>query len=236
MMGALLRDVPKAPKYNVLDFEEEQRKQAQANINTLPYLQPLARDINRFMAEETEQSLRQALPGAYDQIQQNIKSALEGQIPEDVEEGIRRRGAEMGVARGTSGSQGQQYSTLRDLGLTSLSRSDFGVQAAERWLQMARSPIFDISSGFVPIQQRMNIRLEEQKRLFERQWLRNKLSSIPQGAEAALITLFDNIEEIGSSVLSAYAGGAMGGMGGGGSGGGGGGGGGGGESGESPWW
>lgn len=211
MMGALLRDVPKAPKYNVLDFEEEQRKQAQANINTLPYLQPLARDINRFMAEETEASLRQALPGAYDQIQQNIKSALEGQLPEDVLEQRRRLGAELGITQGTSGSKANQMGTLRDILQTSLQRTDFGMEAAQRWLQIARSPVFDISSGFVPIQQRMNIRLEEQKRLFERQWLRNKLSSIPQGAEAALITLFDNIEELGSSVLSAYAGGAMGG-------------------------
>jgi hypothetical protein len=226
--GALLRDVPKAPKYNVLDFAEEQRKQAQANQESLQYLEPLARDVNRFMREETTKSLRESLPGAYEKIQENISAALQGQLPSDVEQYIGRKSAEEGIAGGTSGSKFNKYDQLRNLGIASLQRTDFGIDAAERWMQMSRSPVMDITSGFVPIQQRMNIRLEEQRRLFERQWLRNKLSSIPQGAEAGLIALFDNIEETGQSVLSMYAGsmiggGKGGGMGGGGAGGGGGG-------------
>jgi hypothetical protein len=218
----LLKKKPRVPEYPTVDIEREQIDQAKANQESLLYLQPLATDINRFMAQETEQNLRRALPGAYDQIQGNIQAALKGQIPQDVEEGLRRRRAELGISRGTSGSQGEEFAALRDLGLTSLSRSDFGLQAAERWMQVARSPTFDITSGFVPIQQRISLKAQENQMKFQRDWLRNQIHAIPSGWKAVAIKVLDYVADVGTAALSMYMGGAMGG-GGGGMGGGGGG-------------
>jgi hypothetical protein len=54
---------------------------------------------------------------------------LQGDIPQDVKDLIDQHAAELGVASGMPGSQFAQYRGLRDLGLTSLARSDAATNA-----------------------------------------------------------------------------------------------------------
>lgn len=54
----------------------------------------------------------------------NLTAALHGELPEDVKQMLAQRAAELGVGSGTSGSQFNNFRSLRDLGLTSLQRQD----------------------------------------------------------------------------------------------------------------
>lgn len=218
---ALLSDKPKVPRYPRVDIEKEQQDAISGNIDSLPILQKLAAQTNEFNASQIETQLERAIPGYRNLVNQgteNVSSMLSGELPEDVSRLLKQRAAEAGVALGTSGSQFNKYDELRNLGLTSLDLTQRGLDAANRWIASAqsRSPVMDVTSMFVTPQQRIQTKLSENANIFQRNWLKAKVDAIPEGWEAALITLADNIEEMGSSVLSMYAGGAMGGGGGGG--------------------
>lgn len=231
MMHALLSEKPVVPKYPLVDFEKEQKAAIEGNISNLPIMEQLASSVNKFASSEIEQQMERAMPGYRQLVNQetaNIAAMSRGELPEDVSRLLKQRSAEAGIALGTSGSQHQKFDELRNLGLASLDITNRGLDAATRWIASAqsRSPTVDVTSMFVTPQQRIQVKLQENANVFQRNWLKAKIGAIPSGGKAALITLFDNIEEIGSSVLKMYAGGAMGGGGGGGMMGGGGGGGG----------
>jgi hypothetical protein len=54
----------------------------------------------------------------------NLGSALKGELPDDVKQMLAQRAAELGISSGTSGSEFNNFRSLRDLGLTSLDRMD----------------------------------------------------------------------------------------------------------------
>jgi hypothetical protein len=58
----------------------------------------------------------------------NLTSALGGELPQDVIDQINQHAAEFGVSSGMPGSGLARYKGLRDLGLTSLARSDAATQ------------------------------------------------------------------------------------------------------------
>lgn len=225
MMHALLTEKPKVPQYPLVDIEKEQKSAIEGNISNLPIMEQLASSVNKFASDQIEQQMERAMPGYRQLVNKetaNIASMSRGELPEDVSRLLQQRSAEAGVALGTSGSQHNKYDELRNLGLASLDITNRGLDAATRWIASAqtRSPTVDVTSMFVTPQQRISAKLQENANVFQRNWLAAKVKAIPSGGKAALITLFDNIEEIGSSVLKMYAGGAMGGaMGGGGGGG-----------------
>lgn len=224
MMHALLSEKPKVPQYPLVDIQEEQKLAIEGNIANLPIMQQLASSTNRFVADQIEQQMERTLPGYRGIVNkgtEQVASMMRGELPEDVSRLLKQRSAEAGIALGTSGSQHQKFDELRNLGLASLDLTQRGLDAATRWIASAqsRSPTVDVTSMFVTPQQRIGVKLQENANIFQRNWLAAKVKAIPDGGKAAVITLFDNIEEMGSSVLSMYAGGAMGGGGGGGGGG-----------------
>ncbi len=221
-MHALLSDKPKVPEYPLVDIQKEQKSAIEGNVANLPIMEQLASSVNQFAQGEIEKQLERSMPGYRQLVNKetaNIASMSRGELPEDVSRLLQQRSAEAGVSLGTSGSQHQKFDELRNLGLASLDLTQRGLDAATRWIASAqsRSPTVDVTSMFVTPQQRIQTKLQENANLFQRNWLAAKVKAIPSGGKAALITLFDNIEEMGSSVLSMYAGGAMGGKGGGGS-------------------
>lgn len=230
MLHALLTHPPKVPKFNKVDFGKETEQMVAENTKNLPQVAAFAEEFNQLSSEQLQSALERMMPG-YSSIlkkgTQQVESLQRGEIPRDVENLLERRAAERGVTLGYgAGSDFGQNSLLRNLGLTSLDLTQKGMDSAMRWLGMAKSttPVFNMASAFVPITQRVGIRAAENQFQFQRDWLKAQIDAIPTGAEAALITLADNIEAIGRSVLTSYAGGAIGGMGGMGGGGGGGGG------------
>lgn len=223
MLQALLTDKPKVPKFKPVDFGAIESGAAKDWASLLPQIQPLAEKFNQMSIEDMNKALEQATPG-FGQLRdigtQNIMALERGQLPPDVKAQLERTAAERGVTLGTSGSQFGEYDAVRNLGLTSLELSQRGLSAAQSWMAAAaaRTPTFNYGSLFISPTQRVGIREAEAQFQWQRDWLAAKIKAIPSGATAALITLANNVEQIGRSVLSTYAGGAMGGMGGGGGG------------------
>jgi hypothetical protein len=231
ILGALLFDrKPKVPQYPQVDIEKEQAAAIAGNRASLPGLEALGADINKYTADQLDAMLERAMPGYKGLIAkgtENIGSFLRGQIPEDVARVIGRSAAEQGIATGTSGSELARKGLVENLGLTSLDLTSRGLNSTLAWMADAerRSPVFDFTSMFITPQQRIAVKLQENQMIFQRNWLANKIKAMPEGWESAVKGLLDWISNTGASVVSMGIGGAMGGGAGGGMMGGGGGGG-----------
>lgn len=220
MLHALLADKPKVPKFTPVDIGAEQEAAVREQRELLPSLSEFASEFNRLSAEQMLSQLERMMPGygaLLSRGTQTVGSLLRGEVPEDVENRLERMSAERGVSIGTSGSGFGENQFLRNLGLTSLNLIQQGLDSASRWMSLgaASAPTFNMASAFLPIGQRIALRGQESQFKFGRDWMRNQIAAIPSGAEAALITLADNIEQVGRSVLTSYAGSLMGGGGGG---------------------
>lgn len=222
---------PKVPKYREVNLEGEQTSAINQNIASLPKLQGLASKINEFSSDELLKSLEKMFPGYADMLAKGgdiINQQLSGEIPEDVAKQIQRHSAEKAVGGGYAGSDFAGALEARDLGITSLNITNNALNSASRWLSQVKAgtPQFDFTQMFVTPQQRIQVKLQENAAKFNRDMIKSQVDAMPEAWEAALATLFDNIEEMGSSALMMYAGAGMGGGGapkGGGGGGGGGG-------------
>ncbi len=205
-----LSDKPKVPKYPTVDIAKTQAEALAANQINLPALEALGTAYDTYSQTETDKALEAALPGYKQLVTGNIQSMLKGEVPQDVKDLLTRTAAQRGVAFGRTGEQ-QKFDELRTLGLTSLDQIGRGLDAASRWIQQARAPVADISNMFISPQ--ANIALKERENLakFQRDWLANKISAIPWGAKGWAINFADRIEEMGNSIVSMYAGGALGG-------------------------
>lgn len=220
MLNALLQEKVKTPEYPLVDFGAEQIGAIQNNIAALPGLTRLASRVNELSASELLKGLERMFPG-YSSIlakgTETLQSQMRGEIPEDVQRAIGRTTAERARAGGYAGSQFADALEARDLGLTSLGIINQSLNTAERWMAQAasRTPQFNFTSMFITPQQRIATRVGEYANKWQRDFVKAQIDALPEPWEQALINLADNIEEIGQSVLSAYAGGGMGGGGGG---------------------
>jgi hypothetical protein len=229
--GTLIRgdQRPKVPEFKPIDTTQALSQALYANLQNLPQLQGLAGRSNAFLADEITKAAEKIMPG-YSKLlgagTEALTSAVEGNLPEGVARNIRRYGAEYGVGSGTTGSQFSAFGAVNLLGRESLNYSLNALNAADRWLSQARSatPLFNFQSMFISPAQQIQTEQWNKSMQFNRDWLENQIKVLPSPTEEAFAGLFDNIEQMGRSALSMYAGGAMGGGGGmGGMGGGGGG-------------
>lgn len=212
---------PKVPNLETINFESEQAAAIGQNIKSLPALTRLGSKVDDWNTSELLKNLEKMLPGysgLRDSITSTLQSQLKGEIPDDVSQQVQRLSAESARAGGYSGSEASRNLTARDLGLTSLDITNRALDTTSRWLQQARAgaPTFDVTSMFVTPAQRIGVKLHENQMKFQRDWMQNQIDALPEPWEAAVGEIFDSIEEVGQSVVSAYAGGAVGGMGGGG--------------------
>lgn len=166
-----------APPAPFVDIAAEQEKAVKANISISDALKELSRQATEIAQQQGVSDIGTILGGGtMKQIQDQIQSALRGEIPPDVVQQIGRRAAEAGVRGGTAGSEFASNRTLRDLGLTSLQRIGQGLDAANRWLATAGSRFqqFDFASMFLTpaqaiSQANINATNQFQRDLFQRQ-------------------------------------------------------------------
>jgi hypothetical protein len=156
-------------------------------------------------------------------IADNIQRLVSGELPSDVERLIGQRAAERGIARGTKGSEFQDYSLLRDLGLTSLEITDRGLDAATRWMNAVNQGVapMNFQSMFVSPAQRIATEQWNETNRFNTQFLKNQIKMLPSNMEMGLAQGMDNVATMlmtwGSMGMGSMGGGkgGMGGMGGG---------------------
>lgn len=173
---------PKVPSLPKIDFDLEQQRTVEGNQRTLPYAEELGRGVNTFNQEELDRMYEQALPGygrIKGQIGENLAALTRGEIPEDVQAMVLRNAAVRANQGGFAGSGMARNLTARDLGLTSLQLTGEGQTAAQRWLQTAAAPRFDITSMFLTPQQRIPMVMQERDTQWNAQWLRNQIKAMP---------------------------------------------------------
>lgn len=181
--------VPPAPH---VDTTDAQAAAIAGNIQNLPELLKLAASADA----GTLASLERMLPGYGALLKkgtENLMSQLSGQLPPDVERYIQQQSAQRGVSRGTSGSQFDQYGTLRDLGLTSLQLADRALDSAARWMQSTTARSFDFSQMFVSPGQRIATEQWNEVNRYNAQFLRNQIKMLPSNAEMAGAQILDYV-------------------------------------------
>lgn len=195
--------VPPAPK---VDTTEAQAAAIAGNIQNMPELLKLAASADA----GTLASLERMLPGYGALLKkgtENLMSELSGKLPPDVERYIQQQAAQRGVSRGTSGSQFDQYGTLRDLGLTSLQLADRALDSAARWMQSTTARSFDFSQMFVSPALRVATEQWNEVNRFNVRFLKNKISMLPSNAEMAGAQILDYVATWATTAASAYSGG-----------------------------
>lgn len=207
----------KVPQFQKVDVEGEQRKAIQNNLANFDQASQLAaKTTSADQAVLTEQ-LRKAIPG-YDQIiskaSQNIQSQLGGEINPDVSAQVQRSSAARALAGGYGASSGLGRSlTARDLGLTSMGIQQQGFGNALNFIQSQRRAAtvnpMSVSSMFISPSQRLNIALQENQNMFQRDLMAAQVAAQPDPMMAAI---GGSLSNMGGMVFGgAMGGGGMGG-------------------------
>lgn len=217
--GGLLSSAPSVPKWNDITLGDEQKKAIEQNQASLPALQTLASGVNAFNQEQIQKMLRSAIPN-YDAITQgvsnNITTLLRGEIPQDVQRQLETKAAGRALTGGYSGTGMHHNLTSRDLGLTSLSLIESGMNTAQNWLKtmdaMLQPNFFNVSSMFVTPGQQFQATFENQQARFSRDWLKSQVDNGYKWNNvvgAAIIKTDDQITNMMASVAGNAAGAAM---------------------------
>ena len=112
---------PKVAEYTPTDLGAESKRAVESNIANMPEIQAL---------------LEKILPGYGDMIKQGSKntlSLLKGEIPQDVQDSIKRTSAFKALSGGYGGSGMAKALTARDFGRTSMDLMHEGGNSAQRW-------------------------------------------------------------------------------------------------------
>lgn len=218
--------IPDVPQLEKITPAEEQKKAIAGNLANFDAAATLTDKTNTFSFDQQMKNITKLMPGfagMLDQESGNISSLLKGEIPQDVQDMIKRMTAFKSMSGGFSGSEAGSNLTARDFGLTSLSLMESGAKqldAASRWMSQAFSPAMNITSMFLTPVQQYGMDVEERNTQWNREWLQDKVNALPDPSRAAIgqaiIKTDDQIMSMASSVLGILGGGGMGGLGGGG--------------------
>jgi hypothetical protein len=204
--------VPDAPE---VDTTKAQRDATRGNLKNLGDIERLGTATNDVTARQFAAFMEKLVPGFSSisgKIAENIKSQVSGELPADVRRMLSRTAAEKGIARGTSGSEFEDYGELRDLGLTSLEITNKGLDTMTRWMSMINqsAPTFNSTSMFVTPAQRIASEQWNEVNRYQTQFLKNQIKMLPSNLEMGAAQGMDNI----ATLLMTYAQMGMGGMGG----------------------
>lgn len=217
-MASLFEKKPSVPRISPIDVGQQQSKALQSNIQNFPLTEQLFGMANQLGISQALDQIDAALgPGTRELIGKNITAGLKGQLPEDVVRQIRQRQAEMGITSGTTGSGFNQNLGLRDLGLTSLQRTDAMLGAAQQWTALAtsRMPQFDFASTFVSPQMYLQQANINQQNQFNRDWMANQINAAYSKGSAFARDIRETDQMMSQLIMSvggSALGGAMGGM------------------------
>jgi hypothetical protein len=215
-------DTPQVAPYIKTIFSDEQLKALEENIAAFPQISQLGGDYYNYMLG----MFNQAIPGFSDilakggdltkQLQTLSAQELAGQIPQDVQDQLRRSTAFTSLGAGEAGSPMSRGLTARDFGLTSLDMIQRGAglqaeagNAAQRWAGLASGLMMNPSSFFITPQQQAALTMQNNLYKQATQQLRYNLAAAPD-------PVAKGVSDTIMSLIGAYVGHGMGGAGGGG--------------------
>lgn len=162
---------------------------------------------NSANAPEIQALLDKILPGWSEMEKQgsrNTLSMLKGEIPQDVQDLLRRNSAYKAFAGGYGGSGMSKALTARDFGRTSLDLMDAGTNSAQRWSGMAQS-------AFAPFMVSARDQTETTfKNNLYKQAVDQFKFNVAAAPDPAAAGLFNTIATIGGTAASFGMGSAMG--------------------------
>ena len=175
LIGEFFRSAPKIPQFKPVNVQAEQGKAITGNLKSLPDAAKLAGDTNVFSQEQINKMLELAMPGysgLRDKTTGTISSLLDGEIPSDVSDSVRRSAAARATYGGFGGTGMARNLEARDLGLTSLDLTTKGLDAASRWISSTRTaPQMDVSSMFIRPETQIQAALADRDAQFQRNYV-----------------------------------------------------------------
>lgn len=218
ILDMVFGQTPEVAPYVPTDLSVEQLKAITENISAFPEIQQLGGLYENYMLDAFKQAgldLQPILQGGDAMVRQMEtvgQQFLKGEVPQDVQDQIRRQDALTSMLSGGPG--GASALTARDLGLTSLNMINQGAalageagNAAQRWAGLASGLIMSPSGMMVtPQQQAQQTMMNNLYKQATRQ-LRYNLAAAPDPAAAGISGTLMNL-------LGAYLGHGMGGGGG----------------------
>lgn len=124
----------------------------EGNLANYPALDTLASQVDKSNLANVLTNVGANIPnytGLVDQRSQNIKDQLAGVVPQDVQNLLQDRAAELGVSSGMPGAPAIDYADLESLGLTSIGQKEAGAKALGSALStMPNVPIMDPTQSF----------------------------------------------------------------------------------------
>lgn len=188
---------PGVSDYTPTDLGTEAGKAARGNLANMPDIMAL---------------LEKIMPGYGEMLKQGgmtTNSLLRGEIPQDVQDQVRRSSAFKALGGGYGGSGMSRALTARDLGRTSLDMTQLGANAAQRWAALAQGSVAPwMTTGAQQGDMTMRNNLYQQA---TQQQKFNVLAAPDPGAAGQ----FNLQNALGSQAMSFGMGSAMGSMGGG---------------------
>lgn len=213
-LSDLFGSKPTVPSLPALNLGTEQQNAIAGNIKSLPASEQLVGAANQFNQSQIQSMLEKAIPNynaITGQAGSTIDSLLKGEIPVDVSAAVQNSDAAKALGGGYGGSGMHGDLVARDLGLTSLDLVTKGLTSAESWIGMMDKlyapGTVNVSSMFVTPAQQASFDVEERNSQFQRSWMQNQISAMPDPTTKGLWNFGWGIVD---NVLAAYTGGMVG--------------------------
>lgn len=204
ILGPVFGTKPSVPELAELNLSEEQLKAIEANLAAAPE----ARRLSDLTADQIDDLLKRTFPNL-DAIRglasRNIESLMEGEIPQDVLQKIRRAGASEAAEGGYLGMGMHMFKDLRNYGLVGMDVMAKGMNLAQNWMQASAAlyepAISTYRSMFITPMQQASFSVEERNAQFQRSWMKNQIKAMPD-------PIVRGIHDTIMSLAAAYLGGS----------------------------
>jgi hypothetical protein len=222
-LGSVFGEKPNVADYIPTVFSEEQMKSIMENLRAFPEISRLGSAYYDYMMGSMTKAIPEfanILKAGGETTAKMLSTAgeeLSGIVPQDVQDQLRRSTAFTNLMAGTAGSQMGAANQARNLGLTSLDMISKGAalqgeagNAAQRWAGLASGLIMSPSGFMVTPEQQMKLTMQNNLYKQATQQLRENVAAAP---DPALQALNQWVQQVGGSIIGAYATGGMGGKG-----------------------
>lgn len=212
IVGGLLMagEKPEVPIFRPVNTTTEQANAVKGNRANFQNISDLASQYNTFNMDQLKSNLEKLFPGygaMSEKVGKNISAQLSGELPKDVTQNVQRNATERALGGGYGGSGMARNLEARDLGLTSYQMTQQGLDSATRWMAQvaatSQPSMFNMDSMFITPQQRIQTVMWNREQTWNRQWLENQISAMPDpktaAVGAALIKTDDQMMQIAAS-------------------------------------
>lgn len=201
-------------------IDQIQQETVAGNRAVLPESLRIAGDINDFNLSQKMGALESIIPGfgnLNQQFSKNLQSALQGELPSDVADMIKRQTAESAARGGYQGSQVADWSKAQNLGLTSLQLMQQAQDTFMKWTQGAAVNIapqqFNAASMFLSPETRIGVEESRSMNTFLANIRNAAIDAAPEPWQARLMNTMDFLADTFIPVAAGAAGGGGGMMG-----------------------